>query len=130
MKLTSSLIIVVTIALGGCVTASIENDRAETTGLREGETVVVMAKSYHLGNETEANFISCIGDSIGRGSTGLRVIPNREFVDALFPWFEPRTAPCGNQGLTSTYGATRALPKPYGKRVFAISSGWTATRIK
>ena len=85
--------------LGACVTSRMENVRQEATGIAEGEGVVIMAKSYHLGNETEANFISCIGDSIGRGSTGLRVIPNREFVDALFPWFEPRTAPAETKGL-------------------------------
>jgi hypothetical protein len=76
-----------------------ENVRQEATGIAEGEGVVIMAKSYHLGNETEANFIACIGDSIGRGSSGLRVIPNREFVDSLFPWFEPRTAPAETKGL-------------------------------
>ncbi len=86
-------------ALSACVTSRMENVRQEATGIAEGEGVVIMAKSYHLGNETEANFIACIGDSIGRGSTGLRVIPNREFVDSLFPWFEPRTAPAETKGL-------------------------------
>ncbi len=101
MKLTSSLIIVVTIALGGCVTASIENDRAETTGLREGETVVVMAKSYHQGNETEAYYIRCVEKALRRGSGALNVIPNQQFVDNLFPWFEPRTAPADTKGLSA-----------------------------
>lgn len=86
-------------ALSACVTSRMENIRQESTGIAEGEGVVIMAKSYHLGNETEANFIACIGDSIGRGSGGLRVIPNREFVDSLFPWFEPRTAPAETKGL-------------------------------
>lgn len=86
-------------ALSACVTSRMENVRQEATGIAEGEGVVIMAKSYHLGNETEANFIACIGDAIGRGSTGLRVIPHREFVDSLFPWFEPRTAPAETKGL-------------------------------
>lgn len=85
--------------LSGCVTSRIENIREGTTGLEEGEGIVIMAKSYHLGNETEAKFINCVGKSIGRGSSGLRVIPNNEFVDALFPWFEPRTAPAETKGL-------------------------------
>jgi hypothetical protein len=85
--------------LSGCVTSRVENVREATTGIGEGEGVVIMAKSYHLGNETEANFISCVGDSIGRGSSGLRVVPHNEFVDALFPWFEPRTAPAETKGL-------------------------------
>ena len=85
--------------LSGCVTQRIENVREGATGLNEGEGIVIMAKSYHLGNETEADFISCVGDSIGRGRTGLRVVDNQEFVDALFPWFEPRTAPAETKGL-------------------------------
>jgi hypothetical protein len=87
------------ITLGACVTSRVEDVRQGTTGLGDGEGVVIMAKSYHLGNETEAKFISCVGDSIGRGSAGLRVVPNTEFVDALFPWFEPRTAPAETKGL-------------------------------
>jgi len=85
--------------LGACVTSRVENVREGNTGILEGEGVVIMAKSYHLGNETEAKFIACVGDSIGRGKSGLRVIPNNEFVDALFPWFEPRTAPAETKGL-------------------------------
>jgi hypothetical protein len=83
----------------GCVTARVEHIKEGATGILEGEAIVIMAKSYHLGNETEAKFIDCVGDAIGRGRNGLRVIPNQEFVDALFPWFEPRTAPAETKGL-------------------------------
>ena len=87
------------IALGGCITARIEDAREQATGLNEGESIVVMAKSYHQGNETEADYIRCIEDTMGRGSKGLNIIPNQQFVDALFPWFEPRTAPADTKGL-------------------------------
>jgi hypothetical protein len=88
-----------TAIFSGCVTSRVEGVRESQTGIAEGEGVVIMAKSYHLGNETEAKFIACVGDAIGRGSAGLRVVPNNEFVDALFPWFEPRTAPAETKGL-------------------------------
>jgi hypothetical protein len=86
-------------SITGCVTSRIENSRQGVTGIAEGESVVIMAKSYHLGNETEAKYIRCIEDALGRGSKSLNVIPHREFVDALFPWFEPRTAPAETKGL-------------------------------
>ena len=86
-------------ALTACVTSRVENSREAATGLAEGEAVVIMAKSYHLGNETEAKYINCIENSLARGSGGLRVIPRDEFVDSLFPWFEPRTAPAETKGL-------------------------------
>lgn len=87
------------ITLSACVTSRVENVREGATGISDGEGIVIMAKSYHLGNETEAKFIACVGESVGRGSSGLRVVPNSEFVDALFPWFEPRTAPAETKGL-------------------------------
>ena len=97
--LSAVMLAALSLTLGACVTSRVEDVRENVTGLNEGEGVVIMAKSYHLGNETEAGFISCVGESIGRGSEGLRVVPNTEFVDALFPWFEPRTAPAETKGL-------------------------------
>jgi hypothetical protein len=87
------------LTLGACTTARVEDAREGVTGIREGESVVIMAKSYHLGNETEAKYIRCIENALGRGREGLRVIPNGEFVDSLFPWFEPRTAPAETKNL-------------------------------
>jgi hypothetical protein len=101
MMVNKAVIVVLTLALGGCVTASVENDREETTGLLEGEAVVVMAKSYHQGNETEADYIRCVERALGKG---MNVIPNQQFIDNLFPWFEPRTAPADTKGLITLMG--------------------------
>jgi len=83
----------------GCVTSRVEDARVSSTGIEAGEAVVVMAKSYHLGNETEEKYIQCVEKALERGSSGLRVIPHRQFVDSLFPWFEPRTAPAETKHL-------------------------------
>ena len=88
------LVVVPCVVMGACgTTMRVENARTTTTGILAGEGVVIMPRSYHLGNETEEKFINCVSASVGGGSSSLRVIPNHEFVDALFPWFEPRTAP-------------------------------------
>ena len=87
------------VALSGCITSRVENSREGVTGIADGESVVIMARSYHLGNETEEKYISCVEDALARGSRGLRVIPHKQFVDSLFPWFEPRTAPAETKGL-------------------------------
>jgi len=99
MLLRAVVAVVMGATLSACVTSRLEHIKEAKTGILEGESIVIMAKSYHLGNETEEKFIKCVGDSIGRGREGLRVIPNQEFVDALFPWFEPRTAPAETKGL-------------------------------
>lgn len=98
-RLSSFIAIALATGLSGCVTASVENAREETTGLQTGESIVVMAKSYHQGNVTEADYIRCIENALGRGSGALNVIPNQQFIDNLFPWFEPRTAPADTKGL-------------------------------
>lgn len=99
MKESKSLTILLSLALGGCVTARVEDAREATTGMNEGESVVVMAKSYHQGNETESNYVRCVESALARGSTKLNVISTQQFVDQLFPWFEPRTAPTDTEGL-------------------------------
>lgn len=86
-------------AATGCVTSRVEDARVSETGIAAGEAVVVMAKSYHLGNETEEKYIRCVEKALTNGKNGLRVIPHRKFVDSLFPWFEPRTAPSETKHL-------------------------------
>ena len=83
----------------GCITSTVMDARNTETGIGAGETVVVMAKSYHLGNETELNYIRCIENNLAGGRNGLNVIPHDEFIDSLFPWFEPRTAPAETKNL-------------------------------
>ena len=92
-------VVILAVALGGCVTARLEDARIAETALNAGESVVVMAKSYHQGNETESKYINCVESALGRGSGGLQVIPTQTFVDALFPWFEPRTLPTDTGSL-------------------------------
>jgi len=99
MTVSNALTMILVVAISGCVTAVIEDAREQPTGLLEGETVVVMAKSYHQGNETEIDYIRCVEKALGRGSGALNVVPNQQFVDNLFPWFEPRTAPADTKGL-------------------------------
>ena len=93
------VLILATLSSTACVTSTVQDARTGVTGISEGESVVIMAKSYHLGNETEAKYIRCIEDNLSRGRQGLRVIPHNEFVDSLFPWFEPRTAPAETKNL-------------------------------
>ena len=98
-RLTTSVLSVTALTLAGCVTSRVEDARESVTGINEGESVVIMAKSYHLGNETEEKYINCVEAALASGSKGLRVIPHRQFVDSLFPWFEPRTAPAETKNL-------------------------------
>ena len=99
MPQSKFLLAIAGLSLAGCVTSRVEDARENITGLNEGESVVIMAKSYHQGNETESDYLSCIEKALASGSKGIHVIPRQQFVDELFPWFEPRTAPADTKGL-------------------------------
>lgn len=78
--------------LGGCVTATVEEVRERATGITMSDAVVVLGRrSRPSNNETEIDFISCVADNLD--DNAIKVINEQEFVDATFPWFEPRTAP-------------------------------------
>ena len=77
----------------GCMTTRIEETKDASTGINKGESVVILASSYHSADPAENKFIDCVTDSVGNGRKGLSIHPAREFRDALFPWLEPRTAP-------------------------------------
>ena len=40
---------------------------------------------------TDSEFIQCIENQMA--GADIQIMPEREFVDTLYPWFEPRTAP-------------------------------------
>ncbi len=87
------LLILPCIVTTACSTVHVADTRQTATAIHPGEGVVIMARSYHLGNKTEETFINCVDSALGRGPSAVRVVPTNEFVDALFPWFEPRTQP-------------------------------------
>jgi len=95
---TTCILLIAALA-SACVTSTVVDTRTGDTGINEDESIVIMAKSYHLGNETEMKYIRCIEDNLARGKNGLNVIPHDEFIDSLFPWFEPRTAPAETKNL-------------------------------
>ena len=80
--------------LGGCVTANVDEMTfdAPVAGMVDG-SIVILGRRHAPDYDTEPDVIDCIGDQIRRGNKGITVIPEPQFVDSLYPWFEPRTAP-------------------------------------
>ncbi len=78
--------------LGGCMQARIEESREMATPLEKGDRVVILAKPQIEGAGAEDEFMDCVSDNMG-GRNGVAVHDNNEFVDKMFPWFEPSTAP-------------------------------------
>jgi hypothetical protein len=86
--------------LGGCVTNTVQEVREASTGMTANDSVVVLGRRTRPSNaETELDFVSCVGKNVAGGGDKLKVIPEQEFLDAMFPWFEPRTAPVNTTDL-------------------------------
>ena len=87
------------ILLSGCMTARLEEDRHLSTAIASHEAVVLLAKPHVEGITAEDDFMDCVGDKMAK-STGIQVRPNDAFVDSMFPWLEPSTAPQRPEGVT------------------------------
>lgn len=87
--------------LAGCMRAHIDESRELATAIDATESVVVLAKPQIDGAGAESDFLDCIGHRIAGRRNSIKVHPNEEFTDKLFPWFEPGTVPSRAQGLES-----------------------------
>jgi len=83
----------------GCMTAKFEESRNNSTAIAAHEAVVLLAKPHVEGITAEDEFMDCVGDKMSR-ATGIQVRSNDEFVDSMFPWLEPSTAPQRPEGVT------------------------------
>ena len=96
----SFLPMVLMIPLGGCVTATVQEIREAATGMEAHESIAVLGRRTLPSNaETEFGFVDCVSRNMRSGGDAIRVIHEDEFRDALFPWFEPRTAPANTSDL-------------------------------
>ncbi len=77
----------------GCTSTSVEELRQGETGIENHQSVVLLGRRQVSSYETEAEFVECVGERLAQGENALNVIPEQDFLDAVFPWFEPRTAP-------------------------------------
>lgn len=93
------LALLVLAAFASCTTTTIDEFRQGETGIESYESVVILGRRQASDYETRSEFVSCVGDRMTRGDDAISVVPEQEFVDAMFPWFEPRTAPLRTRDL-------------------------------
>lgn len=82
----------------GCVSTTVQEMRQASTGITTSESVVVLGRHDNAAKESEDNFVGCVTSNLG-SKGGVGVVSEQAFVDALFPWFEPRTAPLNTSDL-------------------------------
>ncbi|MGQ0501533.1 MAG: hypothetical protein ACT4P0_02815 [Panacagrimonas sp.] len=86
-----------------CVTSKVEQRRTAGSAVQVGanESVVVLGRRHRGDRESEESFNDCVAGSMR--SRKLPVYPAAAFVDALFPWLEPRTAPISSEALGALF---------------------------
>lgn len=79
--------------LSSCTTTEIDEFRQSATDIAFDESIVILGRRQNNNYETEESFVQCVGDVVSRGQGAISVVNEGEFLDAMFPFFEPRTAP-------------------------------------
>ena len=108
MRLRRLLPLLATVALAGCIHVKIDESRDVAATITSSEAVVLLAKPELRGVGSESGFLDCLekqllGHSIAK-ETGpaqavsvqgrhFRLVPHRAFIESLYPWLEPSTAP-------------------------------------
>lgn len=123
------LLLVLFAVLPACTTTTIDEFRQAETGITDSQSVVILGRRQGGSYDTQPEFVECVGDRMSNGRDGLRVIPEQEFVDALFPWFEPRTAPMRSGDLEQLMSQPMVTEKinNYGIRYIIWLDGQTET---
>ena len=88
----------------------------------EAESLVLLRTSYLSGNRTEEAFVRCVSKKIRSGAKRPDVHPERQFVDELYPWLEPRTMPRESADLANSWSG-RASARRSAERACATWSG-------
>ena len=96
MKKSSAyfLLIAYLLMIVGCAaTTTVDEYRptAEPVELMTNENVAILGRRDAGHYETDREFIQCVSSKMR--SSEINVLSEQRFVDAIYPWFEPRTAP-------------------------------------
>ncbi len=83
------------ILLGLTATLAPEEALADESAVADeaAESLVLLRTSYLAGNRTEEKFVRCVSRKIRSGSKRPTIHAERQFIDELYPWLEPRTMP-------------------------------------
>lgn len=92
-RFTPYALVLCSLLLQACTTTEIDEFRQGQTSIANGDRIVILGRRQSNAYETEGDFIDCVASVVSSGRDGIVVVPEREFLDAMFPFFEPRTAP-------------------------------------
>ncbi len=98
-RYTAALILAASVT--GCMQSRVEESRELPTHIEKGEAVVILAKPQIEGAAAEDGFMDCVSDGLRGGAAHIAVHENDSFMDKMFPWFEPGTAPAKPEAVAT-----------------------------
>ena len=124
-----ALLPLLVVLLASCTSTTVDEFRQGATGISSDESVVILGRRHSSDYETRAEFVDCVGERMTTGNDALSVIPEKQFVDAMFPWFEPRTAPLRTRDLERLMSEPVVAEKmaEFGVRYMVWLDGFTET---
>ena len=128
-KNKAGLSYLLTCFLASCTSTTVDEFRQGETGIESDESVVILGRRQASDFETKSDFVECVGKGMSQGENAISVVPEREFVDAMFPWFEPRTAPLRATDLEQLLAEDVVAQKmnEFGIRYMVWVEGFTET---
>lgn len=96
------------------MTSKVDETRHVAAAIQPNESIVILKKPQLEGVGTEGEFLSCVQEKLGgelvhpqEGQSAkpasspvpFKIYGEQQFEDAMFPWFEPSTAPANAAGL-------------------------------
>ncbi|WP_444940036.1 hypothetical protein ACJJI3_13600 [Microbulbifer sp. ZKSA004] len=123
------LLVAAIIFISGCTTVVIDEYRRSDGELAEGDSVVILGRRHSSEYETEPDLIACVGRELHNPELGVNIIPEQDFVDLMYPWFEPRTAPMHVRSLDRLMEneSVRERMENYGVKYIVWIDGSTET---
>ena len=107
LRVGQAALVTITLSLiHGCATTRVEQNRQAITGIAADEAMVILGRATYNDRQTEESFTDCLEDILSGGERPIRLVPQQEFIDQMYPWFEPRTAP----GSASDLGQLFTVP--------------------
>tara|TARA_R110000782_G_scaffold37498_2_gene88691 strand:- start:2233 stop:2889 length:657 start_codon:yes stop_codon:yes gene_type:complete len=101
-RLSQFLAIIFTIVIiASCNTVTVidKHKISPYIDLGDKESIVLLGRRHLRRHETELDYISCIEKKLSSGDERLNVIPEQQFIDSMYPYFESSTAPMNVQNL-------------------------------
>ena len=89
----AALVTITLYLMHGCATTRVEQNRQAITGIAADEAMVILGRATYNDRQTEESFTDCLEDILSSGDRPIRLVPQQEFIDQMYPWLNHEQPP-------------------------------------